>query len=1840
MAESGYSAPDGNDADSSQSELISHDEHALRLSLLEIVEAQEGGNTIVPDIDIIHVTGVTPDERLGLNTIVPDTQSKSFRKREFVFRCDIAGFLLGDLSTLSVQHQALSLLRGLILTEDDGKKSGHRARIFVSYDLGALVVKKAIAIASNEESRWPGVFASAMQFIFSSCFQRRQDLQSLDTKLLEFLRAQKNNEQWASRMTPITIRGLADASVETTELFLNSRITLTSRVVSIYGRDAHTTVNVFDSFTATLDIPTEFVASEGSQTKTSFPTFDDLVYYKARSTFSNLISAFSSFSNLVLTCHILEDWSVDEKLASIWRILVPLVAPHPFVTIANSLDPSHSVFTSDSYQSWKAVRKSQILYIQGRDHEDSKRQAQQVFLSWQADLQAREKHQVPVIPFYFSSRDPLRDSMKSALCAVILQILCAFPDDADSDRIRIFVDQYRVQKGWTTKDLLNLFSMTSLYYFGDGGLLVLYDVDECETDSRRAFWDFLRYHSEISEAHFKVVVTSRHKFGLQEDLNQSGLWTLYDTSAETAEEPFTQMDKNKYLEDTMSRLLPCNDEYIQMQEALQRIAAGDQPQSSQILRLLEDHTTWPRQPSARSLSRFGELLLAVQPSSTVADVLDNILRSTPDQAGLQWALCWLIYGHQPINSHQLALLLYYGKQQGDKREPRFSTEPLPLQVEESLQLLRTWLSGLARFGSDQISIHDHIWDILLETDSRYVWNEVKTTAYSTMLDFSISYLTHQKIQDRLSTTWEQYLSAYNAADLHIAPPVLSHGNDILLYVVAALSHILSWSPEAFNQLEPLLALPGDPLALWAKMHWTISNPFSRPGIDTVNSTLSVLDNMENLDPRLRTSIKDRVAASVQCESSSISKESLTSDSMNLLLRAIQLGDEDAALSHARQITLSHQALSEVSNNGEDPLQETKSAAPLWPANLLWRATWLNMDRLTSLLLETQSPDPDSDSSMVLPSPLYMASHLGHDRIVELLLKAGANIRTLRDNTYGVAYTAAGRGHSKCLRLLLAQDPELLELRLPAPPLYQATVWGGREAVETLLELGANPNSRESVDEWASIVAAADSGYLRTLRTLLQNNADPNTAGPGEVDTPLWFAAIRAGSVECVQALLEHGADPNHELLKPHLLFEIERTSMVTIENKIAILDVLADNVRPIDIDARNGLDKTALMYAAELGDVTMVKWLLAHNADLNATDHANWSPLRYAVNSNQKEIVREMLKHGPNLNIKDTDGDTALMRAASHDAELVEMLLDAGADPEIENGSELTAINVAVTSEKSEIVRLLVNRKANINHKDTAEWAPIHDASGYVPNAEIVRILAEGGADLKSTAPYVETALHKAVGKEHVDILAVLLEFHTSIDLEQRNSGGSTPLNKAARTGNVDCMRRLLQAGADINSQDSDGWTVLIQALNSEKATEAVTFLLRQPGLDISRPSIGFGAALHVACRFLNKDVVTMLLDHGADAGQQTSCLWATPLMAACLPTRNRQRGTRSDDLDKMDEIVRLLRSRGADVNDQCGTGIPNALCAAALGSSIRTITYLINEGASPKTPGWLDRLPIHYAAINGIDNFQAVFISEGDISAPDRAGKLALHWAAQFGHSQTVQRILAYARTEKERYDLINRADVDGWTALCWALRPTSNLFDPVMYSEPYDLTETVRVLLDRGADVSIKCRMGREDEVFSPLELARLHGAGDEIIQMLEEAERAHPSEAEPRRSVMPYTKAFQFCDICLNIIWGPVWRCEVCPCFDACKKCYGNILLYHGNLKQDDGEPHAFKLHVHAGPEIQEQSPPSSPKQEANPVNHPTKSQSSPGSGQGSPGDELDDVIYEVLNDHEYVDNASTA
>ncbi|KAL4919526.1 ankyrin repeat-containing domain protein [Aspergillus aurantiobrunneus] len=1725
---------------------------AAQLTLVNTVPAQSDKDDEVPDLDIIHVVGVDPERRLGLDTVVGS--SVSSRKREFVFQCDIPSLLLGDLVFDKIEAQALELLGG-IQTSSDEDEAVPPARIFITYDLGALIVKKAIAIASLKEPQWPGIFYSTVHFIFWDCFQRRRDLPAFDAKLWQFLHRHKGNTPWSSLVTPVSIRALAEATVNTTEIFLGSRITLRTRVISIYDSEgSEETDPIFDFFTATLGVSTEVAVQEKPDSQNEpVSDLEKKVCYRAK------------------------NWVNHPEWTALQRMILPLTLPQHQNTVEKP-EFTHKVLESKAYKDWAATPSSPVLYIQGRNAEHSRSLADNVFLFQQSKLRENPKDHTPTVSFSFSSHDPARATMNSMIASTVIQALCAFRSQTPHPKTDVFFDLYHLQRGWTVQDLHQILFILLDTQVDIRGLLVLHDVDECEPASRKAFWDLVQHLAENSNIYIKVIVTSRRRLSLVSD--KTTLWYLYDYSEDKLEETSSSpMLQSPYIDGLVSGLCPAGHGEAQVRKSLEALATMGQTNLEQILRLIQDHTSWPDTPSPHAWSSFCKLLDQVELSTSPARVLDFMLRSILDQQGLQWVLHWLVYGYRPLSGTELAWLLSHcnrGEGYGS-----FSTLT-PANVEEYLRLLKTWLPALVQFGYEKVCIREPLWDILLQDSTGYVWNEIEPSAHQNMLEFISNYLTTPEVRDRLTEIFEQYILLYNADGKHITPALRPDGKDFTFYAVTAFPYHLEEAPRSLQQLEHILFSPDQPLTPWAKVYWAMSNPFSRPPLDTIVSAVAVLLTSANLDTSFRKALKDARAASL--DSSGLSNTQQGSDglaAMDSLVRSLSIGNEEAALKYAQRIILE-------SGGGKGTDQDSSATTKVqaertfWPSALLWRAAWLNMDRLAGLLLENQMcPDPQDVVSARYPSPLYIASLLGHTGVVRALLKAGANTRVLRGESDGVLFAAAANGHSDIVRSLVAKDRDLLEKEQPTTPLYIASVWDQWETAKLLIDLGARPDYDPASDGWTPLIGAADSGYTQTVRILLENGANPNLCGPGEQDTSLWFAVMRAKSVECVRALLEYDADPNHEFLQPPLVIEICSSSEISPEKKIDLLEALVNNTPPIDIDKVDSNGTTGLMWAASSGNTALVEFLIAQGANVSATDDDLRGPLYYAVINGHREIIKKLLAKGAPVNSLTKAETTLLQLSVEKGVEQVSMLLDAGANPELENGDGLTVLNAAVVEEKPEVVKLLLDRKVDINHRDRADWSPIHDASAYCPNAEIVRLLADAGANLTETAANSQSPLHLAASKPRPDIVAVLLEFRGTLDIEQRNGSGETPLIKAVMSGNMECIRRLLHAGADINAQCSDGWTPLMRAIYIHEPHDVVSFLLSRPGLDISRVSVDQGAALHMACKTLNLTIVKQLLEKHADVNQQAPGIRPTPLMAACMATNIADPKARGENLDKIHQVVKTLVAHRANVRFTTHHPISNLLCAAALGSGPSTINYLVSEGLSLKERGCLNRLPVHYAAVNGRENFETVLLSDGDLLSEDIAGKSALHWAAQFGHVQTVEIILAHLRSPEERRKHLNKPDIDGWTPLCWALRPhpNSNL---EMYAEPYDINRTVQILIEGGADVCITCRMGREDETFTALELAKLHSASDEIISLLNEAD---PDQTT--RSIRPYKDPHYNCDICLGTIWGPVRECESCADFYACKKCYGRIDLYHGHIKEESGEPHSFKLLAEVPPEIQEPS-----------------------------------------------------
>lgn len=103
--------------------------------------------------------------------------------------------------------------------------------------------------------------------------------------------------------------------------------------------------------------------------------------------------------------------------------------------------------------------------------------------------------------------------------------------------------------------------------------------------------------------------------------------------------------------------------------------------------------------------------------------------------------------------------------------------------------------------------------------------------------------------------------------------------------------------------------------------------------------------------------------------------------------------------------------------------------------------------------------------------------------------------------------------------------------------------------------------------------------------------------------------------------------------------------------------------------------RSELHYAAKDNDVHRVRRLVAEGADVNLADFGQFTPLHMAAQRYAVEAARCLIELGANLDPRDSLGNTplgvALVRSAGR-GEMIELLLESGADPDIENDSGST----------------------------------------------------------------------------------------------------------------------------------------------------------------------------------------------------------------------------------------------------------------------------------------------------------------------------------------------------------------------------------------------------------------------------------------------------------------------------------------------------------------------------------------------------------------------------------------
>ena len=223
-----------------------------------------------------------------------------------------------------------------------------------------------------------------------------------------------------------------------------------------------------------------------------------------------------------------------------------------------------------------------------------------------------------------------------------------------------------------------------------------------------------------------------------------------------------------------------------------------------------------------------------------------------------------------------------------------------------------------------------------------------------------------------------------------------------------------------------------------------------------------------------------------------------------------------------------------------------------------------------------------------------------------------------------------------------------------------------------------------------------------------------------------------------------------------------------------------------------------------------------------------------------------LLRARANVNIANDLGVTPLFLACSNgNGGIAAKLLTAGANPNTVTPSGQTPLMTAARSGSVEAAKALVSHGANVNAAETARGQTALMWAAANRHASVVRALLEAGADINA--------------RSRTSRVRVIVGGEGATEVE---TGGSTALFFAARSGDVESAKLLVKAGANVNETTPDRNSVLAFAAHSGHR-EFTRFLL-ESGADPNAEGGGY-TALHAAVLRGDADLVKALLARGAN---------------------------------------------------------------------------------------------------------------------------------------------------------------------------------------------------------------------------------------------------------------------------------------------------------------------------------------------------------------------------------------
>ncbi|XP_069689853.1 ankyrin repeat domain-containing protein 26-like isoform X3 [Periplaneta americana] len=204
------------------------------------------------------------------------------------------------------------------------------------------------------------------------------------------------------------------------------------------------------------------------------------------------------------------------------------------------------------------------------------------------------------------------------------------------------------------------------------------------------------------------------------------------------------------------------------------------------------------------------------------------------------------------------------------------------------------------------------------------------------------------------------------------------------------------------------------------------------------------------------------------------------------------------------------------------------------------------------------------------------------------------------------------------------------------------------------------------------------------------------------------------------------------------------------------LEKLKVNMKKIDIDVVDRLNRTPLHLAAAQGHANVVWFLLGNKANFNICDNEGKTPFLKAIECGHKETIQIMLERGVDINTIDYSGNSGLHIAAKQGFyEIASMLLKQGANFESSNNLGEFPLHIATVAEHKDLVELLLRYGSSVNIVDRDNRSPLMFAA-KCGSMTLVQLFLEYGAQRAVMDSNDWTAEDYALMAGHQDIAAEL----------------------------------------------------------------------------------------------------------------------------------------------------------------------------------------------------------------------------------------------------------------------------------------------------------------------------------------------------------------------------------------------------------------------------------------------------------------------------------------------------